>query len=313
MTTETPRVAPKAQQVAAVYQSLLCDIRRRDSRLDTDSPDGIDVPSIGAELRLPLLLWATGEKPTRTVPALVAHDRTFEASETPLLRALVGLDVLVTMLDEFIDRETAGGSYRLQVAINAAFASLFSFTNLPPSDAEAVVATTTDYLVQTARIPAVERAVQRELRAADTRERERELIRFAYATRAGDIAVFGRLPGIVHDTSPERLDRIVRDLITYRARYLVFDDIRDVGADRLNGDETPVGWLLATHDDPDTVRDILAAVIAQFEYEESHYRDTLRELEREPTDVRSMIAAGMDVLAEDAPPSESGTARKIGK
>lgn len=287
-----------ADEVAAVYESLARAVDTVDDGLDQPSVDDFDlaVPPVAGQLQLPLDLWDSSRKPTRTVPALVAYDRPLEPDGADdLRRLLVGLDVLVTMLDEFVDADRSESSYRHQVAVNVAFASFLSFTSLP-DDEGAATDTVLRYLVETARIPTVERAAQRELETIDTWERARELIRFVYAYRARDISVFGRLPALVADVDDRTAERIVSDLETYRAHYLLFDDIRDVREDVRNGIETPVVWLLQTYDDLDEITDSFVEIFQEFEYAETPYRAHLRELEREPDDVRDELEVAMNEL-----------------
>ncbi|MDF9746924.1 hypothetical protein [Natrinema salsiterrestre] len=282
-----------ADEVAAVYDSLARTVDTVDGGIEQPSIDGLDlaVPPVAGQLQLPLDLWDSGRKPTRTVPALVAYDRRLEPDDADeLRRLLVGLDVLVTMLDEFVDR--SDGHSRLQLTVNVAFGSFLSFANLP-DDEPAATDAVLQYLVETARIPTVERAVQRELETIDTWERAREAIRFVYAYRARDISVFGRLPALVADIDDRTAERIVSDLETYRAHYLLFDDIRDVLEDVRNGTETPIVWLLRTHDDPDEIVDSFLEIVREFEYAETPYRAQLRELEREPDDVRAELEVAM--------------------
>ncbi|MBX0325547.1 hypothetical protein EGH21_21205 [Halomicroarcula sp. F13] len=305
MTQKSPQPSAFADDVTSVYESLLQDIRARDDGLGSTAPDGISVPAVAENLRLPLELWVYGKKPTRTVPALVAYDDRVEVVETQHLKLLVGLDVLVTMLDEFIDTANASTQDRLQVAVNVAFASLLSFVNVPNVNAEAITETITEYLVETARIPSVERAVHRELVQTDSIDDAVALMQFAYAYRARDITAFGQVPGVLYDIDEDTVDRTVRDLVTYRAHSLVFDDIRDVRQDVHNGVQTPVVWLLWTHDDVSIVRDVLAELFAQFEYADTPYRYTLRELEHEPDDVESALEAGKNALSEESACLES--------
>ncbi|MDG5778925.1 hypothetical protein VB773_22265 [Haloarculaceae archaeon H-GB2-1] len=299
MTTNQQARSPYAADVYHVYESVRAAVRAQERALQRqdDLPASIDPDSIADRLSLPLRLWRREEKPTRTVPALVAVAPALDRTETQALaRVLVGLDVLVTMLDEFIDAAETDVEYRTTLAVNVAFASLLSFSSIPADVTEEVVDESRRYLVAAARIPAVERAVQRELADADSKARAVELARTAYATRARDISAFGRIPGLISDLDDETTARLVSDLETYRAHFLLFDDLRDVREDRRNGTETPVTWLVETHEDPAVVVDRLVDVYGRFEYADTDYRDALEAMEREPAVVEQAVCEAMASL-----------------
>jgi len=294
MNHELRGVAERDEEVRAVYRSLVRDVEARDGGVGPASP--VTVAPIADHLSLPLDLWNDDRKPTRTVPTLAAYDHYVELDDgEDLRRILVGLDVLVTMLDEFIDSAQADSDDRLRLAVNVAFASLLSFGSIP-DDADGTTELLLDYLVEAARIPSVEHGVQRELDAISAPDRAMELLRFAYAYRARDISVFGRLPALHYDVDERTADRIVSDLETCRAHYLLFDDVRDVRQDARNGIETPVLWLLRTRDDVDDVMDRLVEIYRTFEYAETPYRSTLRELEREPENLREELVSAMEIV-----------------
>lgn len=312
MSHTTGRLDSEAMdEVREVYRSLERRVRSREEVVSESPPDGVEtgLESVAESLSLPVELWTSGAKPTRTVPALVAYERHLDGETfDSVLDVLVGLDVLVTMLDEFIDTADAGARHRTDLAINTAFASLLSFTSVPAGDQERVVGTITDFLVRTARIPATERAVQKRLASVDDPDRAMELMRFSYATRSRDISAFGRIPAIVHDVDARAASRIVDDLETYRAHYLLFDDIRDVREDRRNGTETPATWVLATSETPEEALGRLGEIFAAFEYSQTPYRATLRDLEQEPAELLETVRDAMDAL-EDEPSPSAGVPR----
>ncbi len=285
-----------ADEMSDIYRSLAGGIRAREAGTTPSFPDGIDVPSIAGDLDEPLRLWRTNRKPTRTVPALVAQRHYLDDDIQMLEQLLVGLDVLVTMLDQFIDTSELNKSDKHGLAVNIAFASLLSFASIPAANRTAVVDELLDYLVQSAQIPAVERAVQAELEVTSQPERVMELIQFSYAYRSRDISTFGRLPAVITDLDRRTADRITHDLQTYRAHFLLFDDIRDVREDMKSGDRTPVTWLLRTHDDIDEVLDRLATAFQRFEYTDAPYTDDLTELERRPKDLRAELMSAMRIV-----------------
>jgi len=294
MTLERRQPLAFAQEVTTVYHSLVRSVRAREQCHHPTHPYS-DRQTVTERLWLPLTLWEADRKPTRTVPALIAYDAHLDTDERRRVEPLlVGLDVFVTMLDEFIDTPNADSESRLELATNVAFASLLSFTNVPEEAESKVVDCLFDYLVDAARIPATEQSVQRALRTAKNKDRAREVRQDSYAHRATDISVFGRLPALVAEVDDSVAASIVHDLETYRAHYLMFDDLRDVAEDRVNGTETPVSWLLQTHSDPEVIFDKLAETYAAFEYTERSYTQTLRRLEREPADVRTDIMSAVN-------------------
>jgi hypothetical protein len=298
MKSEERRKSEIAADVSDVYRSLARNVRSREERHGRALPEGVDIEPIADHLSEPLRLWHSNRKPTRTVPALVAYDG-YVDDERTLRQLLVGLDVLVTTLDQFIDTEELGGRDKHQLGINVAFGSLLSFASIPDNNRAAIVEALLEYLVETARIPAVERAVQRELASTNSPRRAMELMQFVYQCRSRDISIFGYLPALFADVGMPTATQITADLTTYRAHYLLFDDIRDVGEDLRNDDGTPVTWLLHRHDDPDTVADRIATVYQTFDYSNASYRSALTGLERRPDSVRDSITDAMEILDDD--------------
>jgi len=292
----TPRnqrpISAVADEVEEVYYSLMRTVRTREADGETPLLDRAAGDEVSSSLSLPIELWTAGLKPTRTVPALVAYDVHVDRELfDDLSRVLVGLDVLVAMLDEFIDSKQTERRYRTDLAINIAFASLLSFGSVPESKRDAVNDAILDFLVETAQIPRIEHAVYQELTAADSPESAMDLVLSAYRYRARDISVFGRIPAIIYDVDERTARRIERDLQTYRAHYLLFDDLRDVREDRRNDTQTPVTWLVSVCDGPDEVAQYLEAVYEEFEYSEAAYTEQLRESEDEPGTLDELIAS----------------------
>jgi hypothetical protein len=282
------------EEVRAVYEAFVRTIRTREESLDEPVLAGIEVDPVTAQLRLPVTLWESGRKQSRAAAALVAYrpflDPESRATIEPLL---VGLDVLVTTLDEFIDASRCDFSRRMELAVCAAFASFLAFDSVPGAGRDDVRSAVVTYLLTAARIPPVERAVGRRLQRSESSDRTDELVEFAYAFRAQDISVFGVLPGLVCDVDAATIGRIVRDLETYRAHSLLFDDVRDLDEDQRNGLTTPVGWLVRTADDADIAVERLFDVYRSFEYGPNDYCETLREMEPEPESLADDIAVAV--------------------
>lgn len=291
--------APKVmREVHEVYDSLAETVETRELELTAPPLQSQnDTGGVSESLHLPMDLWNQREKPPRTVPALVAYDQYISREQNDdLIKICVGLDVLITMLDQFIDTRELGWEQRIDIAANIAFASLLSFSTVPSTKRAEAVEMITRFLVKAARIPQTERAVQRKLRTVASPEAAIPLLRRSYAHRARDISVFGSLPALFYNVDERTAACIERDLETYRVHYLLFDDIRDIREDIRNGTETPVTWLLSECETPESVMSLLVEVYQEFEYSESPYRTALRELEREPDDLQTLVSDAMNTL-----------------
>lgn len=273
-------VSALEKRVSETYRDLAGEVASHESNIDTVVPDAFDIGSVHEGLELPLTLWENDQKPTRTVPALLAYERLLDRNELDTVaRILVGLDVLVMMLDEFIDTAHTDKRRQTRLGVNLAFSSLLSFSSIPASDRDVVVDAFRAYLAEASRIPLIEQQSKRVLDEASTREQQIELIRFIYEFRARDIAVFGVLPALISDVDGERGDRIASDLQTYRAHCLLYDDIMDIEQDRRNGIVTPVRWLLDRYSDPEEVATRIEDIYRSFEYSDGDYTDHLRDIE----------------------------------
>jgi len=303
MTQPAPQRSVNAETVTDIYETLIRAVAVRDEGLDhSPLPESL-AGTVATEMYLPLWLWEQGEKPTRTEPVLRLYTGHIEESERTELRCLlVGLDVFIAMLDEFIDSDCSSGQYRLSLAINIAFGSLLSFGSIPREHRSDVVELLLAYFVEIARIPMVETATTDALEATESTAEQNELIRFAYGYRARDISVFGRLPSLLCDIDDSTVEDIVHDLQMYRARYLLFDDLRDVCEDSRNNIQTPGLWLLAEHDDSEALRDRLAEIYESFEYADNTHRQALLELECVPSNAHSEIDAAKAALAGQSAP-----------
>lgn len=287
-------VSTTRAEVEAIYRSVVDGTRRVEVRLDSDLPVGVDIPSVAADLTLPLDAWRDEWKRARSIPALVAVDALVDRPRgDSVARTLVGLDVLVSMLDEFIDTASSDAHRRGVLATNTAFGSFLSFSNVPESCHGLVW----EFLVECAQIPAIERSIGNRLETVEG-ELPTELLVTSYRVRSRDIAGFGRIPATAYEINPDSARTLVADLRTYRAHELIFDDIRDARSDIADGIETPVTWLLRTLDSPTAVAEILAYIYSRFRFIDRGNRDRLRRLERPPTDVCATIADAMDAVDE---------------
>lgn len=222
--------------------------------------------------------WADDATATRAVAAgVVVESLAGEPLAPSVGRVLVGLDLAVAALDDFVDTRTLSPDRRQRLAASVAFPALLSFVNVGGPGRDRAVAAATAYLVAAAQIPAVERCSFAD-RAPTDAATDRAVVRSVYAARARDITGFVTIPGAILDLDPDAVDRAVGDLVAYRARQLLIDDIEDVAVDRRDGIETPVSWLLATRE---SAAAVLRSVYDSFEYSDAPYCGDLRALERD--------------------------------
>lgn len=125
-------------------------------------------------------------------------------------------------------------------------------------------------------------------------EADRAFVRSVYAARAEDIAGFVTIPAAILDLDADATDRAVADLVAYRARQLLIDDIEDVAVDRHDGIETSVAWLLATRE-----RDAAALLRSAYDSFESGdppapYSDALQRPERDDAIVEGLADPDAD-------------------
>ena len=268
--------------VRRLYRTVREDVRDTEGAGPTPPVD-IDTATPTASLGLPLELWESGAKPSRAAAGLLVTDPHLSQSERRLVEPiLVGLDVLIAMLDESIDTRAGSDHGRLDLAVNIAFGSLLSFSTIPDRLTEPVVDQLQRYFVTVAKIPVVEHRVQKRLATVESPAAGMDLVRSCYAYRAWDISAFGQIPALVAGLGDDTAGRLVSDLRAYRARYLLFDDVRDVQEDVEHGTETPVVWLLRTCDSPAAVERRLFEIYRTFTYVDTDRGALLGGLEREP-------------------------------
>lgn len=293
------RTAAATEVARERYRELIEDVARRERSLEGDLPAGVETLSLHERLERPLEQWDAGEKPIRTVPATVVWESVLGDAVDPVLgRTLVGLDVAVTALDDVIDIRALEKEEKVTLSSIVAFSSLLSFANFPVEQQAAFADATTEYLTAVAQIPAVECATLSRLDATVSVAEELAIARASYAYRARDIDAFATLPALVHDVGPDA-DRVLKDLRTFRAHELLYEDIVDVGIDLRDENETPLVRLMRRYDDPATVCDRFESLYASFRYStESNgaYRTDLERLENAPADVTASIEAAMAVV-----------------
>lgn len=285
-----PLVATVRREICGVYRDLVASV----ATIADDS-----APTSDAGTTLPFERWERADESSRAVPALVALAHEVPAPDPAdaraVTRVLVGLDALVTALDEFVDTATLDRDERTALAATLALAARLAFSAVPdPARAAAVSSELSTYLLETARIPAVEGSLRERLAGTEGDETLAAL-RSVYAARARDVTAFASVPAIVYGLDSATTDRLAADLRTHRAHSLLFDDVRDVARDRRDGIQTPVRWLLATEADLATVTAHLESLSAAFDYSGAGYCESLRALEAAPADLRGAVAAAREL------------------
>ncbi|SFR66714.1 hypothetical protein [Halogeometricum limi] len=276
--------------LADVYAALGDDTLRCAATSEQTLPSWVDADPFCGRLNLPLDSWRAESALRRAIPALVAVEAELTADErSTVARVLVGLDVLMTMFDAFIDTRDAERDYRLALAVNVAYASQFAFLSVPDVDRETVRTAVADYFLTSARIPLVERYARPSLRAVGTEREAMDVLGTVYDYRAADIDVFAAIPALLGGLDDETAARIRADLRTHRAHYLVYDDVRDVEQDRRDGIETPIRWLLRTYPDTADVVELVDELLARYEYSGAGYCAELETLERRPADLPAAL------------------------
>ena len=102
----------------------------------------------------------------------------------------------------------------------------------------------------------------------------------------------GYVPAVVYEIPADVVARLRRDLHAFRARYLLFEDLRHVDRDRVEGHENPAVALAGQVDDGVAVG-LFETVYGAFVYSDAgvrEYGDLLDRLERRPDDLASAVA-----------------------
>lgn len=286
-------------RTTAAYEAFVCDLDERERAVGRELPLGAATAGVADRLETPLEQWETGNKPNRVVPAVVAIEAEGDTVSPALLRLLVGLDVAITALDDLVDEGDLERTERFQLAVVATFGTLLSSAGESPCEGTAVSDALVDYYLSMAQTPAVERTVADELAAATTSRRELACSIRAYAYRAEDVAAFVTIPARVLEIEDETTARLLSDLRTFRARQLLYDDLRDVETDLADGIETPIVYLLRTSTDEAAVLERLEAIVGAFPYSATgagRYGAALTALERRPDDLVELVSDGLALI-----------------
>lgn len=275
-----------------VYAALANDIQTREQELRDDLPVETTA-NIHAHLRGVVADWDANRKSLRTVPVCHAYARQLDTPlEDSIKRLLTGLDASVNALDDIIDTKDLAMRDRIALTVNVAFSSVLIAENCPTDTREAIRDLLREYFTALFQIPLVEQDLFTTMKDATTAEQRQRAAEQIYAYRARDIDAFAGIPAITANLDAETERQLLRDLRTYRARRLLFKDIYDVERDIADDDVTPVIHLLRQYESIGDVADAVEGLYLRFSYSEGgdvQYGGILRELERPPDDLRSLL------------------------
>lgn len=288
-------------EIRRIYVELADDVAGRERRLGDELPidTTADVPG---HLREAVRNWKSGRKSLRTVPVCNVYAREcLEEVPEDIVGAMVGLDGVINMLDDIIDTRNLPTEEKVGLTLNVAFSIALLVEGTPPEARDEVTDILLEYLTAVFQIPLVERRLFDRLSAAETASERQAAAEAVYAYRSRDIDAFARLPASVMDVSEETATRLVSDLRTYRARRLLFKDIRDVERDLADGDSTPIIHLLRTCEEGAGVVAAVEDLHERFQYSTagaSTYGDVLEELEEPPSDLGAAIEHTREMTVE---------------
>ncbi|WP_336134380.1 hypothetical protein [Natronomonas amylolytica] len=286
-----------SDEIGQIYATLAEDVAGREERLQEELP--IETTAeIHTHLRSVVNDWETGRKSLRTVPVCSAYahelDRPLGDS---LKRLLTGLDASINVLDDIIDTQDLSPRARIGLTVNAGFSAVLLAEHSPPDARNEIRDRLRDYFTALFQIPLVEQRLFASMADTEDEHRRHEAATQIYAYRSRDIDAFADIAAIVTDPNVEAEQRLRRDLRTYRARRLLLKDIRDVERDLRDDDMTPVIYLLQHHETTGDVLDAVTDLYRRFSYSEDgnkRYGETLRELEKVPDDLHSVLSGAKD-------------------
>jgi hypothetical protein len=217
-----------------------------------------------------------------------------------VVELLTGLDATVNTLDDAIDTKELSVETRISLTVNAAFSAVLMIENCPRGSRTEIRDVLTEYFTALFQIPLVERQLFQSMQDATTKRERQTAAQHIYAYCARDIDAFARLSAVVHEISSETEQQILQDLRTYRARRLLFKDIRDVERDLVDEDMTPIIQFIRHHDSVAPVEEAIEKLYGSFSYTDSgeaYYGDVLRELEDAPDNLRLTLAENQDLVS----------------
>lgn len=278
-----------------IYQKYLetaDDVSSREGNLRGELP--IDATAdIHTGLREAVDDWRTGRKSIRALPACNVYNQELDISlSESVVEFLVSLDVQVNVFDDIIDTQDLSVESKIGLTVNAAFSAVQAIESCPREKQEEVGNLLRDYFTALFQIPLVERKLFKEVESVESRKECLDLTRRIYEYRARDIDAFAQIPATILEVRSQRKDRILQDLRTYRAKRLLFKDIRDIERDLEDDDITPIIHFLRRHESIERTVETIEDLYGRFEYTDKGFRrygDILQALEDQPEDLCSYL------------------------
>jgi len=250
--------------------------------------------------------WKDKRKSLRTVAVLNAIDHAVDGDlPDACVDVLVSLDALINVLDDIIDDASPSKPAKIGYTVNAAFATTSLYSNLSDSVQKHASKTLFEYFTKLFQIPKVESSLLARMQGKTSPAERVATATEIYEYRALDMEAFVEIAlQIYTDSANSALDQSVRaalheDLVTYRARCLLFKDVYDIERDYRDDDVTPVLARVKSTRDPAVVEQFITGIANQFSYSadsRDSYRDALLHLERRPDSMAEEIAGQIDSL-----------------
>lgn len=291
-----------SSEIEQIYDNLAEDVLTREERIQEELP--VDTTAeIHTHINSVAEDWKSGRKSLRTVPVCSVYARELGSPPKESIRNfLTGLDASVNILDDIIDTHELSPQVRIGLTVNAAFSAVLLAENCPPNARDEIREQLRDYFTALFQIPLVEQQLFDSMTAAESRHQRNQAAGQIYAYRSRDIEGFADVAAIEADIGTEAKQRLRSDLRTYRARRLLFKDIRDVERDLQDKDVTPIIHFLKYYQTADDVLDSVTELYSRFSYSEvgdERYGETLRKAEKEPEDLHSLLSEAMGHVATD--------------
>jgi hypothetical protein len=281
-----------SDEIGQHYADLAEDVSARERQLREELPIE-STAEIHTHLRGVVNDWESGRKSVRTVPVCKVYTQELgKPLEESLTQLLTGLDASINVLDDIIDTQELTPQVRIGLTVNALFSAVLLAENCPPGTHDEVGNQLREYFTALFQIPLVEQRLFASMEDAGAEDQRQQAAEQIYAYRSRDIDAFADTAAVVTDLDTETKPRVRHDLRTYRARRLLFKDIRDVERDLRDDNMTPVMQLLRHHETTDETVAAVMDLYRRFSYSEAgneRYMDRLYELEGKPDDLESLL------------------------
>jgi hypothetical protein len=265
--------------------------------LPITDPKGVYKPILAAVER-----WGTEDRGLRTIPVLNVYQ---EVSASPISeeaqRMMTGLDAFVEAYSVLIRDDSLSAKRQANLALTIAYSQSYFFQHVPAEYEETICDGVAEYLTDVAQLAPIRETLTDQLRGATADAEAAIALRETYAQTARDIWLFADLPALLLDMDAERADRVRSDLLTFRARYLLYEDLRKIESSVEHQRTNPLAHLLSERDSASDVALLLDSVMDSFHYTQkgaSEYGDLLEDLEERPEDVHESVREAMQ-LVED--------------